>query len=239
MDPITLLSIAGMAGSGLGMLFNKRKKFGDTEYGRKLKELSQRGINTQPIIGAIGKETGNVAQQAKVDLRGRMISQGMGGSIAGQRAITNVDVKRMDQLQKAIRDIQSENERLKTQYGLQYAQSATQYDTQGQAQQQEALSNLMGVSGSLLYNQLSAPKTRSARPEIQPTRPEVPLEAPPDYVMPNSIPTLDLPVPIKPSGMEASPLSPDFMRTSRLYGGYSNTDFPDFIKYLRYLNQRR
>lgn len=158
MNPLAILSGAGMAASGLGMLFNKRKKFGQTEYGQKLRQLSEQGIYSgqtlSGMMGQLGKETGNVAQQAKAGLRGRLISQGMGGSIAGQRSITNIDVQRMDQLKKALKDIQMENERLKAQFGLQYAQAATEYDLQNQAQTQGALSDLFGVSGSLLYNQL-------------------------------------------------------------------------------------
>lgn len=219
MNPLAILSGAGMAASGLGMLFNKRKKFGQTEYGQKLRQLSEQGIYSgqtlSGMMGQLGKETGNVAQQAKAGLRGRLISQGMGGSIAGQRSITNIDVQRMDQLKKALKDIQMENERLKAQFGLQYARAATEYDLQNQAQTQGALSDLFGTAGSLLYNQLQ-PKEENmyqSNPPRgiyqftqnlpqKPIRPEVPLEPPSNEpAMPPMLPmTLDLSVVGKPRG---------------------------------------
>jgi len=148
-DPMTLISGASMLASGLGSLFGKKQKFGDTEYGKQLKLLSQRGMDISPIMGGIGSETGNAASQAKTDLKGRLISQGMGGSIAGQASLKDIDVKRMDQLQKSMKQLQTENERLKAQYSLQYGQAATEFDMGQQQQKQDALSGLFGTSGQL------------------------------------------------------------------------------------------
>ena len=187
MDPLTLLALGSTAASGLGMLFNKRKSFSDTAYGKKLRELSARGVDLAPVIGAIGKETGAAAQQAKTALKGRLISRSMGGSIAGQSSISGIDVKRMDQLQRSLKDLQFKNEQLKTQYGLQYTQATTAYDTANQEQTQNALSDMFGVSGSLLYNQLdkgSGSQLDQLYEATRPTRPDMPLEAPEDYVMP-------------------------------------------------------
>lgn len=213
MDPLTILSGVSTAYSLGKQLFGKQKSFADTELGRKLKELSQKGIDTQPIIGEISGNLANVSQQGKTALKGRLISQGMGGSIAGQRAISEIDTKRMDKLQKAIKDIQMKNEQLKTQYALQYAQAGTEYDTAQQQQESAALSDLLGVSGSILYDQLSPqpdyaqlfqamnkepekkletfrPNFRNRMPSINfnPYRPEVPLQAPNPYVYPERLP---------------------------------------------------
>jgi hypothetical protein len=45
--------------------------------------------------------------------------------------------------------VQTENERLKAQYSLQYGQAATEFDMGQQQQQQDALSGLFGTSGQL------------------------------------------------------------------------------------------
>ena len=148
MNPLSLISAGSMIASGLGLL-GKKQKFGDTEYGKQLRLLSERGMDISPIMGTIGSETANVASQAKVDLKGRLISQGMGGSIAGQASFKDIDVKRMDQLQKSMKQLQTENERLKAQYSLQYGQAATEFDMGQQQQQQDALGGLFGTAGQL------------------------------------------------------------------------------------------
>jgi hypothetical protein len=159
-DPLTLLSGAMTLGSGVASLFGKKQSFKDTEYGKMLKQLANKGMDISQIMGGIGSETGNVAAQAKTALKGNLISQGMGGSIAGQSSISNIDVKRMDQLQRAMKDLQTQNEQLKMQYGLQYAQAGTEFDMAQQQQQQGALGDLFGVSGSLFFDQMSQPNDK-------------------------------------------------------------------------------
>jgi len=152
---LATLSAAGTGYSLLKNIFNKQESFADTEYGRKLKKLSERGIDISPIISNIGKETGNIAQQEKTALKGRLISQNMGGSIAGQRAISEIDTKRMAMLAKTLENLKAKNEQLKAQYALQYAQQGSQYDLTQQQSEQDALAELLSTSGSLLYEQLS------------------------------------------------------------------------------------
>jgi len=195
MDPLTLISAASTAYSLGKQLFGKQKSFGQTDYGRMLKRLSERGIETSPITGEISKELANTAQNAKVDLKGRLISQGMGGSIAGQRAISNIDTKRMDQLQKAIKDIQYKNEQLKSQYAMQYAQQGSQYDLAQQQAEEAATSDLLGTSASLLYEQLNPQKNygqmlleEQNSGVNNPYRPEVPIQPESNFVMPKQLP---------------------------------------------------
>ena len=155
--PLPLLAIAQGVGTGLNFLnnyMNKPKPFGDTAYGKRLKTLSEQGTFSgaakSNILGGVGKETGNAAQQAKVGYKGRLISQGMGGSIAGQQGLANIDVQRMNQMGDVAQKIETENELSKVQYGNEYAQAASQYGQQRQDYNKQMLTGLVqGTVGAL------------------------------------------------------------------------------------------
>jgi len=192
---LTALSAAGTGYSLVKNIFGKKQSFGDTEYGRMLKKFAERGIDTSPITGQISKDLANAGQNAKVDLKGRLISQGMGGSIAGQRAITNIDVRGMDELQKAIRKVKTENEKLKAKYALEYASQGSQYDLAQQQAEDAATSDLLGTSASLLYEQLNPQKDygqmlleANTTGVNNPYRPDVPIQPESNYVMPKKLP---------------------------------------------------
>ena len=155
--PLPLLAIAQGVGTGLNFLnnyMNKPKPFGDTAYGKRLKTLSEQGTFSgaakSNILGGVGKETGNVAQQAKVSYKGRLISQGMGGSIAGQAKLADIDVQRMNKMGETAKGIETENELSKVQYGNEYAQAASQYGQQRQDYNRNMLTGLVqGTVGAL------------------------------------------------------------------------------------------
>ena len=151
------LAIAQGVGTGLNFLtnyMNKPKPFGQTQYGQRLKTLSEQGTFSgaakSNIMGGVGKETGNVAQQAKVSYKGRLISQGMGGSIAGQQGLANIDVQRMNKMGETAKGIETENELSKVQYGNEYAQAASQYGQQSKEYNRNMLTGLVqGTVGAL------------------------------------------------------------------------------------------
>ena len=150
-------ALAQGVGTGINLLsniFNRPKPFGETAYGRRLKQLSEQGIYSPTaksnILGGVGKETGNIASQAKAGYKGRLISQGMGGSIAGQRGLADIDVQRMGQMGKVAKDIETQNELSKAQYGLQYAQAATDYGQQLRDYDRNTVMGLVqGATGAL------------------------------------------------------------------------------------------
>ena len=154
--PAWLPIIQGI-GTGLNFLtnyMNRPKRFSKTEYGRRLKQLSQTGIYSpvakSNILGQVGSQTGTMAQQAKAGYKGRLIAQGMGGSIAGQRGMTDIDVQRMSQMGGVAKGIETENELAKAQYATQYAQAASQYGEQRQDYDRNMLTGLVqGAVGTL------------------------------------------------------------------------------------------
>ena len=157
MDPMTLMAIQQVAGTGvnfLSNLFNRPKSFDQTSYGKRLKMLSEQGMFSgaakSNILGQVGAQTGNVAQQAKTDYKGRMISQGMGGSIAGQQGLANIDMQRMGQMSSAAKDIETQNEMSKAQYGLQYDQAKTGYAQQLQDYDRNTVTGLIQGATSAL-----------------------------------------------------------------------------------------
>lgn len=146
---MSYLALAQGIGTGLNFLtnyFNRPPKFAETAYGKRLKQLSETGIYSPTaksnILGQVGAQTGNVAEQSKVGYKGRLIASGMGGSIAGQRGMTDIDVQRMNQMGTTAKGIETENELSKAQYGLQYAQAATEY---GQGRQDYNRNMLTGL----------------------------------------------------------------------------------------------
>lgn len=102
-----------------GYLFNKffGKKptdFKKTPYGQLLTRRSEEGIYSpgvrREIVGRVGREAGNIAANAAASYRGRLISKGIGGSIAGERGLGEIMTKPIDAVSRTQRDIDLQNE---------------------------------------------------------------------------------------------------------------------------------
>lgn len=98
------------------------------------------------MLGNISKETGNIASQAKADFSGRLVSQGMGGSIAGQEKLADIDTERMKPITEMSERLDLVNEQSKFQAANEFAQGQTMSD---QAIKQNKAQTWGGLIGGL------------------------------------------------------------------------------------------
>lgn len=139
MEPMTAMALTQGATSVGKYLWGRYKKpkhkyripdFLDTAYGKRLESVGKTGMYNPAmrsrILGGIGKETANVASQARTGLQGRLIASGMEGSIAGQRALSEPELQRMRQLGGARERIDIANEQSRAQAQDLLAQKITE-----------------------------------------------------------------------------------------------------------------
>jgi len=123
------LKIGGSAAKWGWNQFNKPKKFEDTDYGKRLKELQKRGAYTtairSKILGNVSRTAGSQASQAKTAYRGRLINQGMEGSIAGVRGEADIGTRYTDKVVDTGREIDFRNEQSKIAAKDEYAQASS------------------------------------------------------------------------------------------------------------------
>jgi len=166
-DPVTMMALA-KAGTALGKYaynryFNKQPGFEDTDYGKRLKQLSTEGMYNSRvrsnIIGNVAQQTANVAANTKADMTGRLINSGMEGSIAGQASLNQIDNARMGQIGAATQDIETKNELSKEQYKNEYAQAKQQYKdriaAQKQANNKELVGGLLDAAGGYVGGKIN------------------------------------------------------------------------------------
>ena len=117
-----------------------RQPFQKTPYGQELGRIIKEGMYSPKarglITGSVARRTGEVAQTGKANYLGRLVQQGMGGSIAGQRGINEYDIQRQKQIADTAREIELQNEESKARGRLSYAEAATK-----DAQERQALEN--------------------------------------------------------------------------------------------------
>ncbi len=148
--PAWVAPAIGAAANWIGGLINKPDKFEDTAQGKRLKYISQHGSispgQRSIMLGNISKETGNIASQAKADFSGRLVSQGMGGSIAGQEKLADIDTERMKPITEMSERLDLVNEQSKFQAANEFAQGQTMSD---QAIKQNKAQTWGGLIGGL------------------------------------------------------------------------------------------
>ena len=128
---------------------NKRiPDFSSTAYGRYLKHKSQMGIYPETvkekILSQIGAEAGNVEQQTRAKIRGQLLSQDMGTSVAGVRTLNEPSQDRMRGIITARKQLEIANEQSKIQAGEQYAQGETQTAEQQRLEKRGQMGELVG-----------------------------------------------------------------------------------------------
>ncbi len=108
---------------------NQRKKFGDTAHGKELKRVGEEGTFSQKaknlIQGGQARASASVAQTAKSSYAGRLASQGLEGSVAGQRGMNEFDIARQRQAGETAGKIELENELSKADAKMTYAKAMT------------------------------------------------------------------------------------------------------------------
>lgn len=123
------------AGTSLWQYFQKKKAmkglpdrpdWGESDYAKRLKKLSETGKYSpaamQNIMGAIGSRAAGVAEEGKSGYYGRLLSKGMGGSVAGMSGMRKYDIERMKRVTGAEKELRTESELSKVEYGLEYGE---------------------------------------------------------------------------------------------------------------------
>lgn len=156
MSILGTLAIKGATSLGkyvLGKAFGpKRRKFKNTAYGKRLKEISKEGAIPQAqknmIMGNIGRRAGNQTSKAVAGYRGRLASLGAGDSIASAGRIGSMESKAAEQVGRASERLDVKNALSKKHAKDEYARAKTQYsEQQDQIQdsyQQRLKSGLVG-----------------------------------------------------------------------------------------------
>ncbi len=150
-DPITGTAIfqgIKTVGGFLNSLINKPKSFGKTAYAKRLKQLMKEGSITgtekSSIIGNVSRLAGNVASKAKSGFAGRLAAQGMGGSIAGEEKLADIETKAINEIGSTERAIDVENAIAKKRARDEYAAAKSQYGEANQQYKNKAVGNLIG-----------------------------------------------------------------------------------------------
>lgn len=151
MDPLTAQALMQVGGAGAKWLFgqfNKPKKFEDTEYAKRLYDISKRGAYTSKvrsqIMGGVSRTAGAAASQARTGYKGNLIARGMENSIAGARGMGDIDTRYMNTLADTRRDVDIRNEQSKIDATDRYAQLKDASDAQRKQFSQMNNANLIG-----------------------------------------------------------------------------------------------
>lgn len=159
--PAWWLPSAIQSATAVGQYVIGRKKripyplFEDTELGKLLKKRQTEGMYPESvkrkIIGEVGRETGNVAQQEKTQIRGLLERTGMGRSIAGIGLMARPERERMRRVGEIARQVAIENELSKSTAGEEFARGKTEMDInrmlseyQTKAENRMALGQMVG-----------------------------------------------------------------------------------------------
>lgn len=113
---------------------NKRKKFGDSAYGQELKRVGEEGSISQKarniVVGGANRASAGVAQTGKASYAGRLASQGLEGSVAGQRGMNEFDIQRQSDASRTSERVDLANEQSKVEAKLSYAEQKLQDERQ-------------------------------------------------------------------------------------------------------------
>ena len=160
MDPITGFAVAkGASALGkyvFGKIFNKKRSFDQTPYAQRLKTISERGMYSpqmkREILGETSNAAANVAQKAKTDYKGRLYSLGLGGSIAGQSKLADIDAGAMEPAAEISSRLERENALSKIRATNEYAAAKGGYQDKIRAlretENRELIGGLMDAAGT-------------------------------------------------------------------------------------------
>jgi hypothetical protein len=146
MDPLTIAALikggGALAKYGISRYQNSKRKYGNTAMGRELDKIRKQGALSEKFQNnVLGKQNRTLSSQAgsiQARTQGRLVNQGLEGSIAGTRSLAQPNIERMRELGYTSRDLTAQNEQSKIDAGLQYAQGATAYNANTDAMEQEA-----------------------------------------------------------------------------------------------------
>jgi hypothetical protein len=146
-----------------GRFGRKRTAFKDTDYGRLLAQRAKTGIFTpgmrRKIIGNVGREAGNIAANVAAASRGRLISKGAEGSIAGARGLAEIQSKPVGAVSQARTEIDIRNDLSRIEAAEKLAAGQTDYKMALQERENrlksELVGGLLGAGGNYLAGKAS------------------------------------------------------------------------------------
>jgi len=130
---IAWVTPAIMAGSavvktGISMYANRKKKtrnFENTDYGKYLQGISERGVYSPKakagILGQVSRQAGGIASRQTAATRGQLASRGMENSIAGTRALSAPGTNMMNIMADKASQLETQNEMSKVGAGRELA----------------------------------------------------------------------------------------------------------------------
>lgn len=129
-----------------------RKKFADSEYGQELSRYAKEGMYSPKarglVTGSVARQTGATTEAAKSSYAGRLASQGLEGSVAGQRGMNEYDIARQREIADTRREIELKNEESKVKGRLTYAQKLLEDQRTEEQMKSEAIQDLIkGIGG--------------------------------------------------------------------------------------------
>ena len=162
-DPITLgilLKGAGNIAGGASRLF--KPKFGSTQYGRELKNISRHGMLTPGqetgIIGNVSRTANRQSALASSRYMGGLINRGMGGSVSAQRGLREAEADVRRTVADTSRGMFQQEESAKRQAKLNYARAVDQ----DKEERRQAGWQTAGATASLLGDLSGAKGQRQA-----------------------------------------------------------------------------
>lgn len=139
---------------------NKRKKFGDSQYGRELKRIGEEGTFSQKarniVTGSVARKSAGQAQTGKASYAGRLAAQGLEGSVAGQRGLSEFDIAKQRDVAESAREVELANEQSKVQARLSYAEQKLQDERQREALERQNTEQLIGGLGDAVSAGITA-----------------------------------------------------------------------------------
>lgn len=127
---------------------NKRKKFGDSSLGKELKRIGEEGTFSKKardvVTGSVARKSASQAQTGKASFAGRLASQGLEGSVAGQRGLSEFDIAQQRDVAESAREVELANEQSKVQARLSYAERKLQDERQREALERQNTEQLIG-----------------------------------------------------------------------------------------------
>ena len=154
--PLPLLAKSALISGGSSLakyaynrwLRPKQKAFQDTDYARRLKQISQQGIYSpqaqQTMLSNVGRTAGGIMANQQSYYRGRMANMGQSGSIAAQRGMNQFGTQLSDIIAREQSRINLQNEMSKSQALTEYARKKTGYEQELQQEKQQQADELMG-----------------------------------------------------------------------------------------------
>lgn len=162
-DPITLgilLKGASNVAGGASRLF--KPKFGSTQYGRELKNITKHGMLTPGqetgIIGNVSRTANRQSAIANSRYMGGLINRGMQGSVSGRRGLREAEADVRRTVADTSRGMFQQEESAKRQAKLDYARAVDQ----DKEERRQAGWQMAGATASLLGDLSGAKGQRQA-----------------------------------------------------------------------------